>query len=377
MALSSVSPAWAQSPTPASSTPTPSAAASSAPSVEQAVSPEKAAEQAFDEGVQAYHRGDYATAREAFARAYDLDRSYRTAAVLGQTEEKLGHLAQAATLLNWALFHLDANVEANTKARIHADLKLVQGRVLTLKLKTRVPFHEVLIDDLLFSSNSIRVLPEGDNTWTVYLEPQVHQVRVRADGFPEQGRQVEGPAGAALDWELRWGAEPPQQALPQRPHSAEAAQAPASSSAPQATSTRVEAQRPLAWQLPTAIATGGLGLVAAGFGFYSLHQYGVADDNVDKTRRALQGTNLTAPCGTGGPSSVQPACNSLVAGMDDRVTHGNRAIVTLSTAGGLALASTALWVWWWNERAGTDQAAWTVAPVGGDSEWGATLRGSF
>lgn len=376
-ALSAVSPLYAQPPPHTAPAPALSEAATTA--AKPSPTPDEAARatQAFEAGVQAYHRGDYAAARDAFALSYELDPTYRTAAVLGQTEEKLGHLAQAATLLNWALFHLDASVDPNTRSRIDADLKLVQGRILRLTLKTPIPFHEVLIDDLHFSSNSLRLLPEGEGTWTIYLEPQAHQVTVRADGYPEQKRLVEGRAGTLLDWQLRWHADPqPKTPEPVAAHDV-APLTPINNTQPKAPIAESSSSAP-AWQLPTAITTSGLALLAAGFGLYSLHQYGVASDNFDETKQALLKTGLVQPCGPLGPQSARPACNSLAASVDDRVTYGNRAIATLSTAGGLALTSTALWLWWWHARvAEQGTTALTVYPVVAGDTWGGAFRLSY
>lgn len=327
------------------------------------------ADDAFAAGIAAYRKGDYSAARAAFAVAYELEPSYRTAAVLGQTEEKLGHLPQAATLLNWALFHMDGNVEPETKARMSADLTLLKNRILTLELTTAVPFQEVLIDDLLFTSNSLRVLSQGNNTWTIYLEPSGHEVTVRSDGYPPQQRQVNGPAGTLVDWELRW--QPVAAPTPvTRPP--EVRPAPKPSSASPLVS---KVSSPTAWQLPAAIATGSLAVVAAGFGVYSLHQYNVASDEFDTARIALQTANVAEPCGATAPAYTRNACGAVFAADRDTVTAGNRAIATFTTAGALALTSAALWLWWWNAGPGeTPPVTWSIAPRVGRYDWGGALR---
>lgn len=287
---------------------------------------------AFEAGVAAYRRGDYAAARDAFTLAYERDPSYRTAAVLGQTEEKLGHLPQAATLLNWAMFHLDPNVEPDAKARIQADLAILKQRVFTLNLDTPVEFEEVLIDDLVFTTNSLRLLTEEANKWTIYLEPAKHDVTVRSKGYHPQQRQVDGAAGQLLDWELRW--------TPLTPPAIQTSKHPAVVAHPgngvaKAPSHRADPSRK--WQLPVAIATGGLALVAAGFGFYSLHEYNAATDRFDTAKATLRGANLAQPCGATAPVSTRNACQAVAAADHDVVTHGNRSIATFTAAGALAL----------------------------------------
>ncbi len=337
----------------------------------EAVAPDAStrATEAFDAGVAAYRRGDYAAARQSFALAYELDPSYRTAAVFGQTEEKLGHLPEAASLLNWALRRLDANVEAEAKARIGADLKLLKGRVLTLKLKTPIPFQEVLIDDLLFTTNSVRVLSEGGDTWTVYLEPAKHKVRVLVEGYHPQERQLEGTPGQLLDWELRWQPVVETNAAVSKPHTSTAATG-AEPTPPVAT--------PYEWKLPVAIATGGLALVAAGFGVYSLHQYGDARERFDAARQTLQSAERPAPCGATGSATSQAACDAIAVAGQDETTHGNRAVVSLSAAGALALTSAGFWVWWSQDgKQETLSGSWSLVPRVGLSEWGGALSGTF
>lgn len=329
------------------------------------------ADAAFETGVAAYRRGDYIAAREAFTQAYEQDPSYRTAAVLGQTEEKLGHLPQAATLLNWAVFHLDGHVEPEAKARIQADLALLKDRVLTLKLETPVQFQEVLIDDLVFTSNSVRILAEGGDKWTIYLEPEQHDVIVRSEGYHPQQRQVEGAAGQLLDWQLSW--EPvtePNIVLPPRIDARPSEIA---------VSERLEpasvADHSVEWQLPVAIATGGLTLVAGAFGFYSLHEYSAAAARFDEARATLRSSGLPRPCSATAPVSTRNACQVVAAADHDAVNHGNRAIATFTAAGALALGSAAFWVWWWNkgEEHGPT-ASWYVAPLVDESNWGGVVQ---
>ncbi len=321
-------------------------------------------------GVAAYQRGDYAGARESFALAYELDPTYRNAAVLGQTEEKLGQLPQAATLLHWSFNRLDAHVAPESKARIAADLTLLQGRVLTLDIVTPVAFDEVLIDDLLFSANSLRVLSNGHNIWRIYLEPTEHQVTVRATGYHPQQRKVGGTPGTSIDWELRWEVVHDDSTVRRSEQPA--------TDATVSPLVVVDHPKPSGWQLPVAITTGSLALLAGGFGLYSLHRYGVASDNLENTSRSLRATNLDSPCGPQAPQSNRPACNSLVTAHRDQITHGNRAITALSAAGALAITSTAFWVWWWSDR---DEAntptAWNFAPFVGVGESGAVIQHSF
>lgn len=334
---------------------------------------EKRADDAFSAGVAAYRRGDYAAAREAFAQAYELDPSYRAAAVLGQTEEKLGNLAQAASLLNWALYHLDARVEPEAKARMDADLLLLKNRVLTLKLVTEVPFQEVLIDDLLFTSSSVRLLSEGNNTWTIYLDTASHEVVVRSEGYLPQQRQFSAPAGTSIDWQLRW-----QQAAPQTEEPREPATATVDIEQPNRQATPTDADvngASVEWQLPVAIASGGLALVGAGFGLYSLQRYSTASRVFDNAKQSLVGTDLAEPCGRDASSSTRPVCDAMATAADDRVTHANRAVIAFSAAGALALSSAAFWVWWANTD--SDVGHWTVSPVVGTAYWGGVVGRQF
>lgn len=332
----------------------------------------KRADEAFNAGVAAYRRGDYLTAREAFTRAYELEPSYRAAAVLGQTEERLGNLAQAASLLNWALYNLDSHVEPEANERMKADLSILKDRVLTLKLRTQVPFKEVLIDDLLFTSNSVRVLPESENTWTIYLDPSNHEVVVRAEGYRPQQRRVSAPAGTAIDWELRWEETSAGDAPGPKPGS-EGADTTQDSAHADFSMDRVE---PARWQLPAAIVTGGLALIGAGYGFYELSQHASAVDEMDRARAALAASGIAAPCGAGTTAATSSACSELATAADDRVTHGNRATVALSAAGALALTSAVLWIWWAN----TDDhsvARLRVSPVLHTAYVGGTIGGRF
>lgn len=347
---------------------------SSARDLEHAADVGKRADNAFNAGVAAYRRGDYASAREDFAQAYQLDPSYRAAAVLGQTEEKLGNLAQAATLLNWALFHLDEHVEPEAKSRMDADLALLRNRVLTLRLVTEVPFQEVLIDDLLFTTSSVRLLPEGNNTWTIYLDPASHQVVVRSEGYAQQERRVSAPAGTSLDWQLEWKRVGPPSDAPSEPV------APPERKPPNRHAVSADTGKgtagPAEWQLPMAIASGGLALVGAGFGIYSLHQYSRASRDFDDAKRNLIATDLAEPCGRDASLSTSPICSAMATASDTRVTYGNRATVALSAAGALALSSAVFWVWW-AATGDSDVAQWTVSPVVDAAHWGGAVGGRF
>lgn len=328
------------------------------------------ADAAFEAGVAAYRRGDYAAARDAFMLAYEQDPSYRTAAVLGQTEEKLGHLPQAATLLDWAMFHLEPSVEPEAKARIQADLALLRERVLTLKLETPVQFQEVLIDDLVFTTNSLRILADGENRWTIYLEPTKHDVTVRSEGYQPQQRQVAGVAGQLLDWQIRWSPlVPPNVTEPNQPSVQTQTTGIVSNDDPTSA-----ADHSNDWQLPVAIATGGLALVAAGFGVYSLHEYNAASDRFDDARATLEDASLTQPCALTSPASTRNACRAVAGADQETVTHGNRAIAAFSAAGALALSSAAFWLWWHSSNPAEPSAvSLTFAPSVGQADWGGVV----
>jgi len=130
-------------------TPPPPAAPTSpaAPAPPESPGDGKAAEQHFQRAKQLYDEGDFALALVEFQRAYELSPNYRVLYNIGQVNIQLYKYAPARQALEQYLKDGGAEISAQRKTQVDADLKMLRDRTAMLKIVTNTA-AEVALDDL-------------------------------------------------------------------------------------------------------------------------------------------------------------------------------------------------------------------------------------
>ena len=298
-----------------------------------------AADALISTGVERYTRHDYEGARDAFARAYELDPS------------------QVGTLFNLALAELQSShpVEAvrHLRAYLVSPLALPE-RVESIRSKW-LPQAEgrigrLGIDAPAGSTTSVDGVVVGDAPFAAPLDVTAGEHDVRAKiGSHEQLLHVSTPAGMIVGVRfLRSMVEAPP---------APASAPPASIARPLATDE--PASPAPSGSSPTKIVTvsvvGAAALAATGVAI----AFGVGAVNAENRASSLRSGLSSSACAAGQPS-VPSACPQLASADSDQDHNYGLQIDFYVTAGALAAVGVATWFLW--PRSPT-QGAWAIHPA--------------
>jgi hypothetical protein len=291
-------------------------------------------------GVERYTRHDYEGARDAFARAYELDPT------------------QAGTLFNLALAELQSNrpLEAVRHLRTYLASPLARPeRVESIRSKwlpqAEARIGRLSIDAPAGSTASVDGVAVGDAPFAAPLDLAVgeHDVRARL-GSREELLHVNTPAGVIVAVRFLSAmaeAPPPAASAPPAPSASPiVTHEPGPSSAAGTSPARIVTVSIIG---ASALAATG---VALAFGVGAVN----AKNRADGLRASLSSSSACAP----GQPSIPPACPQLAAANSDQHNNFKLHIDFYATAGALAAVGVATWFLWPRSRS---QSAWSIQPT--------------
>jgi hypothetical protein len=218
----------------------------------------KEAEAHFRRGVDLYKDNDSGGALVEFKRAYQLAPNYRVLFNLGQTYFQLQRYADALRTLQAFVAQGGAQIAADRRAAVEADVRQLENRVGQVEIRTNVDGAQLLVDD-----EAAGVAPLAQ---AVAVSVGHRKIAAMKPGLPTQERYVDVAAGDHVGVVLDFPATPPALAgtptpTPTLAPASASASAPAPASAPARTGTWI------AWGVTGAfgaatVVTGVLALAA-------------------------------------------------------------------------------------------------------------------
>lgn len=241
----------------------------------------------FQRGVEAFRDGAFDAALVHFKAAYAAAPNYRVLYNVGQTSLKLQDYAAAEAALERYLQEGGADLPADRRAAVTADVERIRGRIATVTITTNETDGEVLVDDA----------PRGRLPLLAPLRVNGgrRKIAVVPTGRPAVARVVEIPGGdtvtLALDVPRAEEATPTRAAAPPPP--AESARPPAA----ETRSAPVGAFVVLGVGGAAAIASGVFGVLALGAksdADAALSRFPGSRDALDEARSRMQSRALVA-----------------------------------------------------------------------------------
>jgi hypothetical protein len=153
--------------------------------------------QLYDEGFGAAKRGQWVQAYPLLARAWETERRWQVARLLGQAEVELGKYRDAAEHLTFFLRETRDNAQVGAGERASTEQLLVRAgaHVGALTIVVEPLGAEVLVDGV-----RVGTAPLAD---PVYVQPGKRSVEVRHQGYPHAGDSYRVDAGQTARVELR------------------------------------------------------------------------------------------------------------------------------------------------------------------------------
>lgn len=328
--------------TAASSSASPSASASAPPSALPTAAPAsdpsapEATDSLYNQGNEAYDRGDLQLAFELYTGAFKLRKSYDIARNLGLVELKLGRFRDAIEHLTYSLSLYPSN-RADTKKQVIEWLDQAKSQVGKLHLSVSPESADCRV-----AGASVNAEQREDD---ILVDPGAVKIECRAKGYRVEKRTISIEKGGRADETIRLTQDGSQ------PASAQPSLGP---------------RTVLIWS-GSAAAAAGLG-VGAAMGIVSLVKAGEAD----RMRETLvTGTGRTSPC----TAPKADGCEELYALRREQDAFGNAAFWML-IAGGVAGAGTVAYGLIVRPPNSTSGGA-VVVPVIGNGTGGLLFQGSF
>lgn len=133
------------------------------------------AERLLDEGTRLFTEdADHDAAREAFARSYDLDPSWRALNGIALTYQEQGHDLLALDSYERLLAEFEAALTDAQRATVHARIAAIEARIAVVELEATQPGIEVSIDGEPYGPGPLRA--------AIRLRPGRHSVVATLDG---------------------------------------------------------------------------------------------------------------------------------------------------------------------------------------------------
>jgi tetratricopeptide (TPR) repeat protein len=276
------------------------------------------------QGAELFKREDYAGARAAFARAYELQPKAITLFNLGLSELNSNDPVDAAAHLREYLTHTG---EPAAKLESVRNKWLPRAEARTARLNVFVPSGaQLAVDGVVQQAPTTAPGPNGSQMATIVVAAGEHEV-VAGQGASAESRHVTARGGELVELHF--------QRVPDA-HEPTGSMAPAL--APQRTDSRGLRAK---WVTTIALASGAVALagVGVGFGIAALHQ---ANDAARVQKQIEPGSMWT---GTKCYAS-SPLCKQLASDIDANRLTWTISAVSYACAGALAAASIATWALW-------------------------------
>ena len=318
----------------------------------------------FNEGNEAFSRGDTHEAYKQYQTAWELHPTFDIACNLGRAEAELGKLPQAALHLSYCLEHFSSSPQQ--------DLRDARQRYSELfdTVRTQVSSLKFVVEP-----NGAVVIVNGANVGTtpldheVFVFPGTQVVELKIDGYHDLRREVPAFAGESRSLELRL------ERL--EPTLAPSAAAPAADADDEMRERGTSTSDPGVSTRSIALVSGAV-LTAAGagvgLGFYL--QGAKLDDEASVLRERIQSA------GAPDPNPCATASDAECAQLSDTLDRRNQAW-TISTVGFVSmgvfgLGTLATWLWWPTTPTSSPSAhAPTIVPVVTGQHWGASISGTL
>lgn len=312
----------------------------------------------FNEGNEAFRRGDTHEAFRQYQTAWQLNQTFDIACNLGRSEAELGKLSQAAEHLSYCLENFSASPQADLKDARHryADLfQTVREQVATLNFQVEPEGAE-----LRLNGTSLGTAPFSGN---VFVLPGTQVVELRLAGYRDLRREIPARAGETRRLEL---------------HLTPIATAPPEASATEsAVSSSPAAERASQTKTIVLVGTSALAVAGAGVGI----GYYLQNRKLDDEAMALRKQILADTPGQSNPCDA--VATATCAKLSDTIDSRDQARI-IATGGFVAmgvfgLGALATWLWWPKSPAdaGATNPSTLLVPVVRGTEVGAAVIGSM
>ena len=315
----------------------------------------------FNEGNEAFTRGDTHEAYRQYLTAWELHRTFDIACNLGRAEAELGKLPQAASHLAYCLDHFSSSPQQDlrdARQRYSALFDTVRTQVSSLRFEVEPAGAEVFVNGA-----NVGTTPLDHD---IFVMPGTQVVELRRSGYRDLRRELPAFAGEsrslALELEPLEAAPATATPLGQEAGSDQAPAAPPASSVD---------SRSIALVSGAVLTAAGAGV---GLGFY--FQGAKLDDEASVLRERLQADSTTDP----NPCAMtsNSGCAQLAQTVDRRDQAWTISTIGFVSAGVFGLGTLATWLWWPATPASATTAyAPTITPVLTGHELGATISGTL
>lgn len=163
----------------------------------------------FTRGVELFKEGNYRAALIEFRRAHEIAPNYRLLYNLGQTHQELHDYVSALRAYEQYLDKGGAEIAADRRAEVEAEIKKLHGRVAEVTVKTDVEGGQLSVDDVPAGATPLRE--------PVLVSAGVHKLVVTRGGAIVAVKSVEVAGGDAIAVELKGEVAPPPPAAEQPP----------------------------------------------------------------------------------------------------------------------------------------------------------------
>ncbi|HMJ53300.1 MAG TPA: tetratricopeptide repeat protein [Polyangiaceae bacterium] len=140
------------------------------------------ARQRFQKGVQLFHEWSFEAALAEFRKAYQLAPSYRVLYNIAQVHYELHNYVDALKAFRQYLNEGAADVPADRRTQVEADIRKLEGRVGFLEIVANVDSGQVAIDDVPVGALPMKA--------PILVNPGVRRVSVTKPGFGTTARNV-------------------------------------------------------------------------------------------------------------------------------------------------------------------------------------------
>lgn len=293
------------------------------------------AEELFRRARELHREKRWEEARDAYDRAWQLERTFQIAANLALVELRLGRARDAAEHLSFALAHLPASDPKVAEARAHLEqmMKEATARVGTLKVELDRDEAVIYVDDQPVGSAPLE--------HPIYLEAGRHVVHVQPSGAPLITRELTIEPGVVYRLALS--------------SAAGASSGPASEAEPTPDPVLASAPsdhgHPIDTRFVVVAGEAALALAAAGFGTVFALQANSSRDRADQLRAQINAGGDPVRVAEGSMCDPTYAarpleCADLSKAVDDTNALVTRSTVAFIAAGGFAAASVATYFLW-------------------------------
>jgi hypothetical protein len=326
-------------PSSAPSAPSASSSASSPPAPETADS-------LYNQGNEAYDKGDYALALALYTSAFKLRTSYDIARNLGLTQLKLGRYRDAIGNFNYSLEHYPSN-RADTKKQVVEWLAQARTQVGTLHLVVDPSAADCKLNGAPIGADE----REGD----IAADPGEAKIECSMQGYASGKGSVKIEKGQTSELQIKL------KALPDAKRGGGGGGG-GDTIAP-------DPRRGTILWVGAAAAAAGIG-VGAVTGVISLVKAGDADATLAGLQ---QSSKRASPCA---PPAADAKCSDLLAARKEQDAFGSVAVWTL-VAGGVAGAGTVAYALVTRSRPAAPAQKTSLAPVIAPGAAGVVISGAF